>query len=166
MSTLEQIAVSWFLNAVWELPPWFVCCWLFLRLVPNLLAGTRHMLWFAALSLGFLTPFGTVLGLWGDSETVSGGLGLTVAARLQQSFFGVVAAASLSRFRMGSAAGSSDRSAAHYFTEPAGPSPRGTRALYARSGGFLATIAKRESSEPADPCTCSPATRGSRPSGS
>jgi len=71
MSALEQIILSWFLNAAWELPVCFFCGGLFLRLVPNLAAGIRHRLWLAALSLGFLAPFGAFLGLWGDSSVVS-----------------------------------------------------------------------------------------------
>src|SRR5438034_11762118 len=70
MSALEQIILSWFLNAAWALPVCFFCCWLFLRLDPNLAAGIRHRLWLAALSLGFLAPFGAFLGLWGDSKTM------------------------------------------------------------------------------------------------
>jgi Zn-dependent protease with chaperone function len=82
MSALEQIILSWFLNAAWELPVCFFYCWLFLRLVPNLAAGIRHRLWLAALSLGFLAPFGVFLGLWGDSKTMSSGLAIGVPARL------------------------------------------------------------------------------------
>ena len=85
MSALEQIILWWFLNATWELPVCFVCCWLFLRFVPNLAASIRHALWFAALALGFLAPFGTLLGLWGDSKTMSSDLGLAVAARVNRS---------------------------------------------------------------------------------
>lgn len=85
MITLEQIAVSWFLVAVWALPMCFVCCWLFLRLVANLAPGSRYVPWFAALSLGFLTPFGTVLGLWGNSKPTSSGLGLAAAERVHGS---------------------------------------------------------------------------------
>src|SRR5437870_6456272 len=82
MSALEQIILSWFLNAAWALPVCFFCCWLFLRLDPNLAAGIRHRLWLAALSLGFLAPFGAFLGLWGDSKTMSSGLAIGVPARL------------------------------------------------------------------------------------
>src|SRR5437879_13503703 len=82
MSALEQIILSWFLNAAWALPVCFFCCWLFLRLDPNLAAGIRHRLWLAALSLGFLAPFGAFLGLWGDSQTMSSRLAIGVPARL------------------------------------------------------------------------------------
>lgn len=85
MSALEQIVLGWFLNATWELPVCFVCCWLFLRFVPNLAASLRHTLWLAALTLGFLAPFGTLLGLWGDSKTMSNDLGLAVPARVNGS---------------------------------------------------------------------------------
>lgn len=64
MSALAQIVLWWFLNAAWELPVCFVCCLLILRFLPNLAASLRHGLWLAALTLGFLAPFGTVLGLW------------------------------------------------------------------------------------------------------
>ena len=85
MSTLEQIVLWWFLNATWELPVCFICCWLFPRFVPNLAASTRHALWLAALTLGFLAPFGTLLGLWGASKTASNDLGLAVADRVNSS---------------------------------------------------------------------------------
>src|SRR5207244_12063368 len=76
MSALEQIILSWFLNAAWALPVCFFCCWLFLRLDPNLAAGIRHRLWLAALSLGFLAPLGAFLGLWGESKTMWRGLAI------------------------------------------------------------------------------------------
>lgn len=85
MSALGQIVLSWFLNAAWELPVCFFGCWVFLRLIPNLAAGIRHRLWLAALSLGFFAPFGALLGLWGDSKTMSSGLALAVPARLNGS---------------------------------------------------------------------------------
>src|SRR5437868_2029026 len=85
MSALEQIVLWWFLNAIWELPVCFVCCWLFLRFIPNLAAKIRHALWLAALTLAFLGPFGTLLGLWGDSKTMSSDLGLVVTARVNSS---------------------------------------------------------------------------------
>lgn len=85
MSALEQIVLWWFLNATWELPVCFVCCWLFLRFVPNLGASLRYTLWLVALTLGFLAPFGTVLGLWGDPKTTSGDLRLAVAERVNGS---------------------------------------------------------------------------------
>ncbi|PYT68799.1 MAG: hypothetical protein DMG39_20165 [Acidobacteria bacterium] len=85
MSALEQIVLWWFLNATWELPVCFICCWLFLRFVPNLAASIRHALWLAALTLGFLAPFGTLIGLWGDSRTMSSDLGLAMAARVNGS---------------------------------------------------------------------------------
>ena len=85
MSALEQIGLWWFLNATWELPVCLVCCRLFLRFVPNLAASIRHAMWLAALTLGFLAPFGTLLGLWGNSKTMSSGLGLAVAARVNSS---------------------------------------------------------------------------------
>jgi len=85
MSALEQIVLSWFLNAVWELPVCFFCCWAFLHFIPNLATGIRHLLWLTALSLGFLAPFGTLLGLWGDSKIMSSRLALAVPARLNGS---------------------------------------------------------------------------------
>lgn len=85
MSALEQVVLWWFLNATWELPVSFLCCWLFLRFVPNLAASLRHALWLAALTLGFLAPLGTLLGLWGNSKTISSDLGLAVAARVNGS---------------------------------------------------------------------------------
>jgi len=85
MSTLEQIVLWWFLNATWELPVCFLCCWLFLRFVPNLAASVRHALWLAALTLGFLAPFGTLLGLWGDYKAMNSDVGLAVAARVNGS---------------------------------------------------------------------------------
>ena len=85
MSALEQILLWWFLNAAWELPVCFVCCLLILRFLPNLAASLRHGLWLAALTLGFLAPFGTVLGLWGNPKTMSSDLGLAVAARVNGS---------------------------------------------------------------------------------
>lgn len=85
MSALEQIVLWWFLNAAWELPVCFVCCLLILRFLRNLAASLRHGLWLAALTLGFLAPFGTVLGLWGNPKTLSSDLGLAVAARVNGS---------------------------------------------------------------------------------
>lgn len=86
MSALEQIVLWWFLNAAWELPVCFVCCLLILRFLPDLAASLRHGLWLAALTLGFLAPFGTVLGLWGNPKTMmSSDLGLAVADRVNGS---------------------------------------------------------------------------------
>ena len=85
LSALEQLILSWFLDAIWALPVCFVCCWLLLRVVPTLAASTRHALWMAALSLAFLAPFGTLLGLWGDSKTLHSNVGLAVAARVHAS---------------------------------------------------------------------------------
>lgn len=78
MVTLQQIALSWFLNAAWELPVCFICCWLLVRFVPRLAASTRYVLWLLAFGLGFLAPFGTLLGLWGDSKTIRSGLAVAL----------------------------------------------------------------------------------------
>lgn len=89
MSALEQMVLWWFLNATWELPVCFVSCRLILRFLPNLAASLRHALWLTALTLGFLAPFGTVLGLWGNSQaldsTLTGDFGRAVAARVNGS---------------------------------------------------------------------------------
>jgi len=71
VSALEQIVLSWFLNAVWEVPVCFLCCWLFLRFLPKLAARVQHTFWLVALGFGFLVPTGTLLGLWGDSNATS-----------------------------------------------------------------------------------------------
>jgi Zn-dependent protease with chaperone function len=83
--TLEQIALSWFLNAAWELPVCFICCWLLVRFVPRLAAGTRYVLWLLAFGLGFLAPFGTLLGLWGDSKTIGSGFGAALPTTVNDS---------------------------------------------------------------------------------
>src|SRR5467141_1274523 len=77
---MEQLVLSWFLNAVWEVPASFFCCWMFLRVVPDVSARLRHLLWLAALGLGFICPMGTLLGLWGESE--SGGSNPAFALRV------------------------------------------------------------------------------------
>ena len=71
MSALEQIVLSSFLNAVWELPVCFLCCWMFLRFLPKLEARVQHMFWLAVVWFGFLAPAGTLLGLCDDSNAIS-----------------------------------------------------------------------------------------------
>ncbi len=85
MVTLEQIALSWFLNAVWELPVCFICCWLLVRFVPRLAACTCYVLWLLAFGLGFLAPFGTLLGLLGDAKTIGSGFAAALPTTVNDS---------------------------------------------------------------------------------
>ena len=85
MVTLEHIALSWFLNAAWELPVCYICCWLLVRFIPKLAASARYVLWLLAFGLGFLAPFGTLLGLWGESKTIGSGFAAALPTTVNDS---------------------------------------------------------------------------------